>query len=305
MMLGRPIVARMNREIDSSGQQSGVIELAEGGPYAFSNPYRVDGRVSWHASGLQGWAPMNSYLVRGSKGAILIDPGLSIHRKDILRQVGAKLGGRELDLLLLRQGEFDSICNVTPLVNRFAVRRIYGEFTDAFVWADVVPEPRLFAAVLEEPENRVLRPGERLKIEGWGDVEVIGTTLRLLNTLWLFDERSGTLFTSDSFSYLVGDDPGGPWVLDEDRDHTTAADVAEHLATTRYWWVRGADVTEIRSWLTGVFATREVETIAPAFGRIIHGRDAVLRHRDLLDEAIATLGAEPSSTVVDRPFKGA
>lgn len=283
-----------------------MIELGAGGPLAFCNPYRVDGRVSWHAERLRGWAPMNSYLLRGAAEAVLIDPGLSIHREEILRQVEDELGDRELELLLLRQGEFDSICNVAPLVDRFGVRRIHGEFTDAFIWADVVTEPRLFAAALEGPENLVLRPDEGLEIAGWGHLEAIRTTLRLLNTLWLWDERSRTLFTSDSFSYLVADDPGGPWVLEAgEEDTTTVADVAEHLATTRYWWLRGADVTEIREWLRGVFATREVETIAPAFGRLIRGRDAVLRHRDLLDQAIATLGAEPSGTVVDRPFEGA
>lgn len=54
-----------------------------------------------------------------------------------------------------------------------------------------------------------------------------------------------------------------------------------------------------------VFATREVETIAPAFGRIIRGREAVRRHQGLLDEAIAMLGAEAGSAVIDRPFEGA
>ncbi|MBS1878500.1 MAG: MBL fold metallo-hydrolase [Actinobacteria bacterium] len=284
-----------------------VVELFDGGPLAFCNPYPVDGRVSWHAAGARGWAPMNSYLLAGTETAVLIDPGLSIHREDVLEQVRGALNGRELVPLLLRQGEFDSICNVAPLVDRFGVRRIYGEFPDAFLWADVVTDPELFASALDAGlENLQLRPGETLEIEGYGGLEALPATLRLLNTLWLFDARSGTLFTSDSFSYLVSDEATGPWVLDAgEEDRTTVAAVAEHLVTTRYWWLRGADVGPIRDWLRDVFASREVNAIAPAFGRIVRGSEAVARHLELLDGAIARLGSEQSGPVADRRFERA
>ena len=55
----------------------------------------------------------------------------------------------------------------------------------------------------------------------------------------------------------------------------------------KFDWLADADTAPLRAQLAGIFAAREIETIAPGFGRIIRGRKAVDRHVELLDRALA------------------
>src|SRR5206468_11786912 len=116
------------------------LTLADDRLYALSNPYAVDGRVSWHAPHVRGVAPMNCYVLREPRAALLVDTGLSVHEQAILEQLESCVGHDcELSLFLLRQGEFDSICNLLPIVDAFRVRTVYGQFEEALRWGDVRP----------------------------------------------------------------------------------------------------------------------------------------------------------------------
>jgi hypothetical protein len=50
----------------------------------------------------------------------------------------------------------------------------------------------------------------------------------------------------------------------------------------------------LRSGIAEVFARYDVETIAPSFGCIIRGRDAVERHVRIMDELLESAAARPS-----------
>jgi glyoxylase-like metal-dependent hydrolase (beta-lactamase superfamily II) len=273
------------------------IEIAEG-LTAFCNTHAVDGRVSWHDPTARGFATVNCYLVQTDDEATLIDTGLRAHSLAVSRQLRAALRpGQRLTLVALRQGEFDSVGNLLNLVDEFDVRAVYGQFDDALKWADFVPElteitgraPRIDAA-----ESKVLpRAGELTAgTRENRTLEFFRPVLRLLSTHWIYDGTSRTLFTSDAFGYNVQAAESGPWELRASNDETTVETVRNHLRSTRFWWLVGSDVREIRADLANTFSRLDVENIAPAFGSLILGREAVQRHVELLDEAISDLGLD-------------
>ena len=112
--------------------------------------------------------------------------------------------------------------------------------------------------------------------------------IRLINTRWIYDEATRTLFTSDMFSHIWQERAVGPWLLDED-DVTTTPFVRSFLLNTRYWWLEGARTDSIRKGIAEVFERYEIETIAPGYGAILCGRHLVEQQFTVLDEVLAGL----------------
>lgn len=252
-------------------------------------PYRVDGRVTWHPADARGWAGANCYLLVEDDAALLVDTGLAAHRDAVLAMLDAALPGElPLSILTLRQGEFDSVGNVVPICARRPVSFILGAYPEGQRWADFHADVRWepigtgpVPEALSVPRHAWLEiaPGRR--------IELIRPALRLLNTWWGYDEATGTAFTSDSFVHGVRPSPQGPWLMTGPDDDTTERIVRDHLRANRFWWLPGADVRAIRADVAAFFAEREVTTIAPALGAIIHGREAVRRHVALLESVLA------------------
>ncbi|NLT07624.1 MAG: MBL fold metallo-hydrolase [Solirubrobacterales bacterium] len=277
-----------------------VLELEPGRLAALINLYPVDGRVSWHAPSARGLAPMNCYLLTAGDRALLCDTGLTIHRDALLAQVDAAVPAeRELSVLLLRQGEFDAMCNLPPLVKHRPVQTIYGQYADAPEWADIhtAPELRMSDEFPGKPPTIVPENGETIAVDGAGErrLDIFVPALRLLGTYWAFDHQTGTLFSSDSFSYAIRPDASGPWLVTADDDPIAAADVEEHLLGTRYWWLPGADVAAIRADLAAIWDRYDIQRIAPGFGCVLEGRAIAERHWTMVDEIVGRLGRAPGA----------
>jgi hypothetical protein len=273
-----------------------VIEIAEGRLMALCNTYPVDGRVSWHAPSARGFASMNCYLLQEDQDALLVDTGVTVHARSLEAQIEASLRQPcTLSVFALRVGEFDSVCNLLPLIARFGVETVYGQFADVPRWADFHSEfdatdgqgdgvPAVTTVVVPRRDTIDLgRAGARR-------LDVFRPALRLLTTHWLYDEATGTLFTSDSFAYVVRSSEDGPWLVTAENDDATLDDVCDHLATTRYWWLAHSQVDDIRRDLANIFERYDVRVIAPAFGAVLSGESVVRRHAALMDESIARLG---------------
>jgi hypothetical protein len=285
-----------------------LLTLAPDRLFSLSHPYEVDGRVSWHSPTVHGFAPMNSYLLREGDHALLIETGLTVNQDAILDELEACLSpGSDLAVLVLRLGEFDSVCNLLPIVHTFGVSTVYGQYDYPLDWADFRTDCRLssngtitFRGVdrrFPDLETRALGRFEVVPI-GFGarKVDVLRPEFRLLNTHWVYDELTRTLFTSDVFSHVVSSGPDGPWVVTSENDFITREEVREHLLTTRYWWLPDAYVDELRTSVSDVFERYTIETIAPSFGCILHGADVVQRHFTMLDRIIAETGRSRVAT---------
>ena len=144
--------------------------------------------------------------------------------------------------------------------------------------ADMVPQ---WIEIKREMEIPVGTAGRTLK--------VIGAPLRLLSTFWGYDAATRTLFTSDAFGHNLMQTPTDSWVVDASNDTTSYEQVRDHLVG-KFDWLASAHTEKLCVQLRELFATYEVETIAPQLGRIISGRETVARHCDLAIAALQEVG---------------
>jgi hypothetical protein len=278
-----------------------VIALAPGSLYALCNAYELDGRVSTHPLASRGFAPLNCFLAVDGDHALLLDTGYSVHEQELLAQIASVLPpDSRLSVWALRIGEYASICNVRPVVERFDVDVLYGSQGVPTEWVDFRPErvpygSPIAAGALAEIEYRLARQGDEIPVGAGGrNLLALVAPLRLLPTNWVYDERTRTLFTADAFTYASRPTAAGPWVITDEDDPTTEDGVMEFLLGSRFWWLAGARTDPMREAITEVFETYPIATIAPSFGCLISGERAVRRHYELLDRVLERAAAMPS-----------
>lgn len=284
-----------------------IVSLADASLLALSHSYAVDGRVSWHAPEARGVGMMNCYVLRNGSETMLVETGLRIHLDALMEEIEESVGPLPLDVLILRQQEFDSVCNLLPIVHAFTVKTIYGQHGDVLPWANFLTDASLAAdgSILyrgtRRPTGAVVSP--RLQLDqtvhlGDRELRILRPELRLLQTHWMYDKSTYTLFTSDAFTHALAGDSDDSSVLTVATDTTTIQQVASHLLGGRYWWLAGAHADGLRRWLASVFSEFDVRIIAPSYGRILKGTDVVARHYQMVDDVIANTiaNAKASST---------
>ncbi|MGV9801252.1 hypothetical protein ACWDTP_24725 [Mycobacterium sp. NPDC003449] len=263
------------------------MTLADGAVSVLHMPVRLDGRIAAYPSHLRGEAVVNIYLLREGDSALLIDTGFSAHEDDVLSWLAGQLpADHRLGVITLRQSEFDSVCNVVPIVNRFNVTEVFGAQSQGMIWFGFRPDRRLDGRAETVPYTVIRQDPITFLGDPARPVEVIQPALRLLTTHWLFDPSSRTLFTSDAFGHLDGISPR----------NVTVGELTTYLVNTRYWWLAGARTGPIIDWLDSVFATRRVDRIAPAYGPLLEGpelRSTVQAYRGALRELADRRSAAP------------
>jgi hypothetical protein len=160
--------------------------------------------------------------------------------------------------------------------------------------------------VLEGVETAICHSGEPVPVGDHGRVlSCVNPPIRLTPSHWLYDERSETLFTADSFTYVWRETSSGPWIVGPDEEPPSVEEVYEFLVTSRYWWLPGADTAPMRRDIRAVFDEHKVTTIAPSFGCVLSGAEVVERHVELLDEILAmAAGADSIGVTVGREAMG-
>src|SRR6202000_355503 len=68
-------------------------------------------------------------------------------------------------------------------------------------------------------------------------IDVRQAPIRLIAARCLYDRNIKTLYSSDLFTHVWRDTPAGPWIVTEDDDATTPADLRSFMLNTRYWWL--------------------------------------------------------------------
>ena len=194
----------------------------------------------------------------------------------------------------MRINEFMSVSNAVAIAKRFNVVQCYSPVPDIEDWIE-------FETLRGEERNPILKTTILGSLSGTGAprvelgpgrfVDVMNAPIRLINTTWIYDETTKTLFSSDMFSHLWGDREDGPWLLggNEDDDATDFAFVRSFLLNTRYWWIEGANLSPIRKAVADVYDRFDIETIAPGYGTIVSGRRHVDKQFEVLDDVLEQL----------------
>ncbi|MDA0785071.1 MAG: hypothetical protein O3B37_02175 [Proteobacteria bacterium] len=271
------------------------MELSAGRVYALQSSFELNGRISAYPQSARGYSVGNCYLLKEGDRALLLDTGYAVNEQDILEQLASLIGpDTPLSVFPLRLNEFMSVSNAVAIAKRFNVIECYSPVPDIEDWIE-------FDTLRGEERNPVLKTtiigslsgkgGPRVELGPGRVVDVMNAPIRLINTIWIYDEATKTLFSSDMFSHLWGDREDGPWLLggNEEDDATDFPFVRSFLLNTRYWWIEGANLAPIRKAVAEVYDRFDIETIAPGYGRIMSGRRHVDRQFEVLDDVLSQL----------------
>ena len=275
---------------DTGGFAGGIAAIDEGKLYALQNPFALDGRVSSYPASARGYSVANSYLITQSDAAMLIDTGFGKDEPAIRAQVESLIAPNlPLSLFPLRLNEFMSINNVESFAGHFNVETCYTSNVDAALWFDFGAKAN-GRSILESMKVTAVTRADTIRL-GQRDraIDVMQAPIRLIATRWLYDRATRTLFSSDMFTHVWRARENGPWIVTDADDRTSARELRSFLLNTRYWWLEGAPTGSIRRGIAEVFEKCDVETIAPGYGCILHGRAVVARHVAMLDEVLASL----------------
>jgi hypothetical protein len=266
-----------------------VTELVQGRLYALSHALELDGRLTMFGPGARGHTVANSYLFVEGARALLVDTSYSVHEAGLLAALEEVLPpGAQLELFPPRLGEFDAVCNVAPVVERFGVQVMHCAQHNGTHWVDFRPEHRD-----RMPPVREIIASSQYAFDLGPDrpLHAFHPVMRLLSTHWIHDPATRALFTSDTFSHTWRDAPDGPWTTDASEPALAPGEVLDRMAAARFWWLRGARTGPLREGLAETFAGRGVEILAPSYGCIVVGEDAVAAHVASLDGALALAAA--------------
>jgi flavorubredoxin len=274
----------------STIEKSSIETIADGKLHALQNVMELDGRVSAYPANARGYSVSNCYLIKEGNRALLLDSGLSAHEASIIAQIRSlTTPDTLLSVFPLRINEYMSVCNVEAIAQSFNVEQCYSGNPDAALWVD-------FGRRSDANDNRpyklkttLVSRAETLHVGDTRAIEVFQAPIRLINTRWMFDQNTRTLFTSDSFSHEWSDSPDGPWSISADECETTPDHIRSFLLNTRYWWLEGGKTTELRRKFGAIFEKYPIETIAPGYGRVLRGRALVERQYKMFDEVLARL----------------
>ena len=274
----------------STIDRSHIETIADGKLYALQNVMELDGRVSAYPANARGYSVSNCYLIKEGDRALLLDSGLSAHEASIIAQIGAlTTSDTRLSVFPLRINEYMSVCNVEAIAQVFNVEQCYSGNPDASLWVDFGRRSDANDSRPYSLKTTLVSRAETLHVGEARAIEVFQAPIRLINTRWMFDHNTRTLFTSDSFSHQWSDSADGPWSITSEECTTTAGHIRSFLLNTRYWWLEGGKTTELRRKLAAVFEKYPIETIAPGYGQVLRGRALVERQYSMFDDVLARL----------------
>lgn len=267
-----------------------ALPLHDGRLYALGASVPNDGLITWLPAGAGGHVPLNAYLLTEGRSAILVDTSFPVIEDAIVAQAAA-FDLDDVTVVLTRNTEFDSVGNAEPLLDVLPVTAMYGHFEPReWIYFRSATGP---SSAVGRFESRVFDDDTRLALGPAREVAVINARLKLLATAWLYDPATKVLFSSDTFSHALADDPDER-IVTAANDRTTPEAVREHLLL-KFDWLEGADTEPLRAFVDGVFRDHDVETIAPSHGCILQGRDVIARHRAMLDDVLRDAGRAPAT----------
>ncbi|MFD1211856.1 hypothetical protein ACFQ36_07360 [Arthrobacter sp. GCM10027362] len=252
----------------------------------------LDDRVSWVPAGSAGFQPSNCYLLTEGQSRLLVDSGLAVHSQEILADLAGLIGEGGSVSMFFTRSEMDCVSNLEPIARRFDIERLFtGGVINPFDAFDDLSRMALRGRRHQIDEKRTgegdsLARAAQIEVAPGRVLEIESPLLRLLPTFWGWDEETGTLFTSDTFTHGVMDRPDSPRIIDSTiQDTTTAEQVAGHLYA-KYEWIPRSTCEPLREWLSEKFAALDPEIIAPSRGCVLRGRDVVRRHLDFMLTAL-------------------
>ena len=264
-----------------------ITDLGDGKAFALHNILELDGRVSAYPKSTRGYSSINCYLLCENNAAVLLDTGFNGQLEKLSEQISSIITkDTPLSIYPLRQNEFMSVGNIVALANKFNVVESFSNRPNIDFWfdfelEDFVPkkDKKFATSKLGNELKHYIGDNQSRLIHG------LVAPIRLISTMWIYDQATKTLFSSDMFSQVSQKTIDGPWISEEDN-LTTPSFVRSFLLNTRYWWVEGVETKPLRDGISEVYNKFDIQTIAPGYGTILKGRKQVEHQFSVLDEVL-------------------
>ena len=260
-----------------------LVELESHGVFRLGMQVAIDDRSGWVPPGTKGFEAFNVYAVRSDDACLVIDSGPAVMASDVLTQLREVQPFGPVDVVLTRN-EFEVIGGLASILAEFSGSRLlYPGGGTILDWIDyrqnIGGVPRLICGTLNPCRGPRVGRGDLHPWRSPDDLVSFRPPLGTLSMSWLFDETSGSLFTSDAFSFLhiEGDES---IVCDALPERTTPDYVAAHLAE-RFFWLRRTTRNVVKRDISDVFSNRRVSMICPSRGRVIRGAETVAKAVEL------------------------
>jgi len=246
------------------------IDLGGGALFRLGARIPTEGRLSWVPAGVTEPFPLNVYVLTSEQRAIVVDTGPLVLYPQLLEQIRTVVGDRELAILVTRNDP-EAMGGVGSLLPQLAPSVFYyygGGSILEWVW-DERDGPGasgdLFDTVPVDSPTEIALEGDRI-------VQIIRPPLAVLNTVWVYDPTSKTLFTSDGLGYLPSDQPADS-VVDDRGD--VDADRTRAFISARFDWIARLNSTRLADELHELLQPLEIENLAPSHGVVVRGAAAV------------------------------
>jgi flavorubredoxin len=251
-------------------------------------------RLSWLPADLQAFEPLNCYLLIDGDLAFFVDTGMAISEPAVGLAMQEIVRERDIHVTFTRN-EADCIGNLGFVLGTAEEPTLmFGGVGGILEW---INDPS--AAQLETRDFLDKVPVEQVASptrNNYGDL-----TLRWLDagvkemflTQWVFEEKTGCLFTSDTYGFRHLNSSQATPVIESVRNLPSVDAVAREFAE-RINWLPGSHYPEVIARLKSIFAELDVQMIAPVHGCVLKGRDVVAAHVDLSIKALEAAAALPA-----------
>jgi flavorubredoxin len=227
-----------------------------------------------------GVVPINAFVIKGPE-PILVDTGTVAESADFMRELRSVIDPAELKWIWLTHTDFDHIGSLNQLLAENPQIRVITTFLGVGIMS-------LTTAPLPMDRVYLVNPGQKVTLGGRTLTAVKPPAYDNPSTTGFYDEKSGTLFSSDCFGALLSS--GVP---------ESAADLSEKdLRDGQVFWA-----TLDAPWLCkvdrGVFA-RELDSIRAMAPRMVLSSHLPAAPGRMIDRLLASLASAPEAG----PFVG-
>lgn len=243
-----------------------AVELVPGRLFTLGAPVPLAGRISWVPPGARGFQASNAHLLLDGRAALLYETGVAAVGPAMLRQLEALVPPGSPLTVIVSRPEFDCSGSVEDLARRY---RLSGG--GAYDFTRIGLRNLRF-----ESRSGQLEPGVTIELAPDRRVVAVPPALRMLLTHWLYDEGTRTLFSADAFTHVYGATPASSRA--ERSGVAPPVDEVAAALLAKFWWLRHLRSTHVGDNLERVFASHQIEAIAPSCGAVIQGREAVAAH---------------------------
>lgn len=260
-----------------------AFELVTGKLYAIGGSVPMDGRISWLSAEDSGFQPVNGYLLKEGSSALLIDTGVALHRGEVLAQLSGLLDEQTRLEVFFTRAELDAAGNLVAIAAKYGVETVHaGGNVNPF---DAFEEVGRVGRITANFSVQRVGVGQSLRVGDGRRIEVIRPPLRTLNTCWLYDAGTKTLFTSDAFGHTFLQQDRYCPILTSKTDTCDYAQLRRHTLA-RYWWLEHAVSPRVADDIEQLFEKLDPERIAPDHGCVLEGSELVKRHLGWLTQVL-------------------